>query len=270
MPGRKRSAEQKRKAHAEVQRKRRQNPENLEKDRLQKKRRRETTERTEEQSYDTERRRSRRLAEGFKAQEQEQDAARHRELRLDPDYRSKEKEKDAAHHSQLRLDPEYSAEEHGRNAAEHRKRREDPDVRREEQKKDTQRKKQEREDSKKRAAYNEKQRKLMAKRSSVSFETLLAKFHASIRETPVYICSCCGGLFYKAGTVEVKEGTFKKKKFDKFFVKSVLHVDQQMHRLCKTCHRSALANKIPKLALVNGLELPVVPEPLQVSCFYPH
>jgi len=97
-----------------------------------------------------------------------------------------------------------------------------------------------------------------------SFEKLRDKFREKIKCAPIFICSCCGGLWYKDSTTVVSEQLLKDKGCDDNLVMKVLHVKQDEHRLCGTCKKSVFGRRLPRVSLCNGLDFPEIPEVLKV------
>jgi hypothetical protein len=77
-------------------------------------------------------------------------------------------------------------------------------------------------------------------------------------------------LFYSSSTTLITEDKLiaenkkKNKKCSQEFISLILYVDQQHPRLCSTCKTAAFSNRVPKLALSNGFDFPVIPPELQV------
>lgn len=76
-------------------------------------------------------------------------------------------------------------------------------------------------------------------------------------ETPKYICLCCEGLFFHNSVVLTTEQE-----------REDLAPNQSMfttNHICTTCRKQYKSNRLPTLAVKNGLEYPVLPECLKES-----
>lgn len=103
---------------------------------------------------------------------------------------------------------------------------------------------------------------------SKTWDDAYKKYNQLIKEGPTSICSCCGGLWYQESVYNICTETLSKWKVPQDVVRAVLNKGVMKegklhHCLCKTCYRTAAKRKIPRLALVNGLEFPPVPPELQ-------
>jgi hypothetical protein len=188
---------------------------------------------------------TKRKSEAQKARERKEYAAQRRQ---NSDVREAEQQTNSQARRAARSDPQRrEQEQQARRAA-----RSDPLRREQEQRLNTQSHKRIRRDSKS------------------SYDKLFSLYKEKINESPTFICSCCGGLFYPKSTVLVPEEKLiaENKKKNKMcsaeFISSILHVQQQQHRLCSTCKTSAFSNRVPRLALCNGFDFPVIPPELQV------
>ena len=92
-----------------------------------------------------------------------------------------------------------------------------------------------------------------------SMDNFITRFHKLVFHGPLYICSCCGQLWYKH-SVSCTD-TIRKSNpatAQKYLInrKSV----QDKEWLCRTCHNYLAKNKVPPSALVNGMQFATKPE----------
>jgi hypothetical protein len=110
----------------------------------------------------------------------------------------------------------------------------------------------------------EKKRRQKAKSS---YEKLFEKYSEQIRQSPSYICSCCGGLWYENSTTITSQEELFRWGCDQDFIDTVLRVHQNQHRLCGTCKRNIAQKQVPRLCLSNGFDFPIVPSEIKVNQF---
>jgi hypothetical protein len=191
-----------------------------------------------------------------------------RKVRQNPEYRAKEKTKHAEYLRNVRENPDYRTPEKEKDAAFKRKARQNPDYRTQEKTRDAEAHSQARQDPIKRkkiiSDVTESQRK---KRKSDKFnlEYLLNEYNKRIHQSPEFICSCCGGLWYESSTKVITREQLEDKGLSASLITTVLNVNQNVHRLCGTCRGSVFQKQVPKLCLTNGFKFPDVPPELQVK-----
>jgi hypothetical protein len=114
-----------------------------------------------------------------------------------------------------------------------------------------------------------KQTSIQANRLNSVKASLVKNFETDKNEGPTYICSCCGGLWFRR-SIRKLDRTLLSQKSDKSFIdtvcKSSLHTDS-IEWLCRTCYDYVSIGETPKLALVNGLEFPTIPLELEKLSF---
>ena len=89
-------------------------------------------------------------------------------------------------------------------------------------------------------------------------EILISKFHDIVSHGPLYICSCCDQLWYKHSVSSADKVTQSNPTAERY-----LHQRKSVNNqewLCKTCRNYLLKNKVPPVALLNGMKFPVKPE----------
>ena len=90
--------------------------------------------------------------------------------------------------------------------------------------------------------------------SDKTIESLISKFHVTISESPVYICTCCNQLWYKhsvrnVSSLRQSNPDMKRYLCDEIGVNNV-------EWICTSCHRYLKKNKLPPLAVANGMIFP--------------
>jgi len=146
--------------------------------------------------------------------------------REDPEYSQREREATAFAIHEKRKDPLYAKAELKRNTELNRINRLDPTLKTPEKKRDCEAHQIRRQDPDFRTP--EKNRDATAKRQQQinlksNFEKLKEKFHVKIRNAPTFICSCCGGLWYKESTTQVTGEILKDRGCNENLISQVLH-----------------------------------------------
>jgi rubrerythrin len=100
--------------------------------------------------------------------------------------------------------------------------------------------------------------------SKSNYEKLLERYINQIRESPSYICSCCGGLWYIKSTTCASKEKLIKSGCNTDLINTVLHVNQEQHRFCATCKKSVAEMRVPRLCLSNGFDFPVLSNDVKV------
>jgi hypothetical protein len=89
----------------------------------------------------------------------------------------------------------------------------------------------------------------------------MKEYKRSIQSGPTYICSCCGGLWYKKSVQKVTTEKLRSFGADDNVVEAASELPQNgQYFLCSTCFRKVKRNKVPKAALTNGFKFPMVPD----------
>lgn len=91
---------------------------------------------------------------------------------------------------------------------------------------------------------------------------LYKNYIISINQGPTNICASCGGLFFKKSVKDIDLSKLTKKGINEDFLNKNLKKFGENTKLCHTCYNSIVKCKIPKLALINGLDFPEIPEQL--------
>jgi hypothetical protein len=116
------------------------------------------------------------------------------------------------------------------------------------------------------AKENELKKATHAKRQS-DFDNLLREYNSNIREGPTYVCSSCGGLWYRTSVCKGDIEKFHAKGCDDGIISQIFNCNgnkQKGHFFCSTCWKSVNRTipKIPKLCLTNGFSFPMIPPQL--------
>ena len=88
-------------------------------------------------------------------------------------------------------------------------------------------------------------------------ENLILKFHGIVSHGPLYICSCYQ-LWYKR-SVSLAGKLINSNPAAKRYLHQRKSVNNQ-EWLCKTCRSYLVKNKVPSVALLNGMQFPVKPD----------
>ena len=96
-----------------------------------------------------------------------------------------------------------------------------------------------------------------SKSKVLTLEELIANFHNSVSNGPIYICTCCDQLWYKhsvclADKIRASNPNAVKLLQD---ITSVNNAEW----LCHTCMKHLKSGKVPPLAVVNGMKFPEKP-----------
>ena len=89
---------------------------------------------------------------------------------------------------------------------------------------------------------------------------LIQIYENAIKDGPTYICVCCGGLFFKRSVKKFNKTDYN----DLTLLNKILNVDQvsidsEFKYICITCDKYSKSNKVPRLALSNGLKFNTIP-----------
>lgn len=85
----------------------------------------------------------------------------------------------------------------------------------------------------------------------------LRKFRAAIREELRFVCLCCGRLFFREQGIIVSQNEMES------WCKFLSETSSEQTFVCKTCRRTLLLNKMPKVSLRNNLDLAARPKFMQ-------
>lgn len=203
----------------------------------------------------------------YRQREQERNTAARQNARANPEYRQLEQNRDTAAHQEARANPEYRQREQTRNTATHQEARANPEFRTPERQRDQEAHSSKRKlPEKRRLEFDRTAEQQRKRRNQVSIEGRHQQFQKEIRDHPVHICPCCGRLMYINQTAKISLTELHQS--DEFITSIVnplissITVNDQ--RFCRTCKTNILKGKVPRLALSNGLDFPMIPPEIQV------
>ncbi|CEP08615.1 hypothetical protein [Parasitella parasitica] len=93
--------------------------------------------------------------------------------------------------------------------------------------------------------------------------SLLKKFRATVREVPVIVCACCGGLFFPSQVNQLsKMRLVEDYDLDPEFLDLVFCVPDTT-TFCVTCSKYIKKGEVPSPCLSNDLWLPPIPDSIK-------
>jgi hypothetical protein len=252
MPKKRKSEEQRKKENTEARRIAREDNERREREQ------RENTRAHRQVRADNERR----------EREQRENTRARRQVRENKERREQEQRADTDARRQVRDNEVRKKNEQRSNTKARKISREDDNVRTPERARDSQSRKDARNDPVKRRLWQDKDTEAHVgkiKKNRSNYDWLYSQYEQKIKEAPVFICSCCGGLWYKTSTSVITKEILKERGCTSAFIKTVLQVQQDEHRLCATCKKSIKSKNVPRLCLSNGFAFPNIPSVLNVT-----
>jgi hypothetical protein len=97
-----------------------------------------------------------------------------------------------------------------------------------------------------------------------NFDAMKSNYESKIKEGPTHICSCCGGLWFEYSVREYTVEMLTNKGLKAEFIDTVCYLKHEIIKLCVTCRKDIMSNKIPNLSLSNGLAFYEVPDCLKI------
>ncbi|CAF1458321.1 unnamed protein product [Rotaria sp. Silwood1] len=91
-----------------------------------------------------------------------------------------------------------------------------------------------------------------------------SNYELKIKEGPTHICSCCGGLWFEYSIKEFTVEMLRNKGLPKEFIDTVCYLENAIIKLCVTCRKDIMSNKVPNLCLSNGLAFYEIPDCLKI------
>lgn len=95
----------------------------------------------------------------------------------------------------------------------------------------------------------------------MNFE-IINKYNSKIRDGPKHICVCCGGLWFKT-QIKMYNKNLLEANYESDFINKVINekfrTSEKCIIFCTNCYLNIKKNRIPKLALWNGLDYPTPP-----------
>ena len=98
-----------------------------------------------------------------------------------------------------------------------------------------------------------------------NFDSMKSNYESKIKEEPIHIYSCCGGLWFEYSIREFTVEMLINKELEKEFIATVCYLKNTIIKLCVTCRKHILLNKVPDLCLSNGLEFYEIPDCLKIT-----
>ena len=96
-----------------------------------------------------------------------------------------------------------------------------------------------------------------------NFDSVKSNYESKIKEGPTHICSCYGGLRFEYSIRKFTVEILTNKGLEKEFIDTVCYLKNTIIKLCVTCRKYILLNKVPDLCLSNGLAFYEIPDCLQ-------
>ena len=204
---------------------------------------------------------------GFRTEENTKRADALKVARQDDGFRTEENTKRADALKVARQDDEFRTEDNKRRADAHKIQRQSHEFRTEENTKRADALKVARQDDE----FKEEERRRNTLRMHSSrdkhknnFDSMKSNYESKITEGPTHICSCCGGLWFE---YSIREFTFEmltNKGLKAEFINTVCSLKHAIIKLCVTCRKDIMLNKVPNLSLSNGLAFHEVPDCLKI------
>lgn len=91
-----------------------------------------------------------------------------------------------------------------------------------------------------------------------NMDDVIKRFHNIVSQGPLYICSCCDQLWYKH-SVSTADKISKSNPTAANCLRNRRSINNK-EWLCRTCQNYLVKNKVPPVALVNGMQFPVKPD----------
>ena len=160
---------------------------------------------------------------------------RMRERRTDDDFRLLDNRRRANSDKIERQDDEFKTEDNKRRAKAHKIERHDDEFKEDERRKNALR------------IHNNRDK------YKSNFDGMKSNYELKIKEGPTHICSCCGGLWFEYSIREFTVEMLTNKGLKKEFIDTVCYLEHTIIKLCVTCRKDIMSNRIPNLCLSKGL-----------------
>jgi hypothetical protein len=181
-----------------------------------------------------------------RTEENKKRAEAHKTERQNDEFRTGENKKRAEALKIERQSDEFRTEENKKRAKALKVARQDDEFREEERRKNTLR------------MYNSRDR------YKSNFGAMKSNYESKIKEGPTHICSCCGGLWFEYSIREYTVEMLTNKGLKAEFIDTVCYLKHAIIKLCVTCRKDIMSNKVPNLGLSNGLAFYEVPDCLKI------
>lgn len=94
----------------------------------------------------------------------------------------------------------------------------------------------------------------------ISRNLLIEEYEESIITGPKYVCVCCGLLEFQDSVEIFFENNTITELDEKVFCLKTKYFDNDYNWICKVCTKQIQDKKIPKIALSNSLDFPIIDE----------
>ncbi|CAF3286262.1 unnamed protein product [Rotaria sp. Silwood2] len=224
----------------------------------------------------------------FKTEENKRRAEAHKIERENDEFKTEENKRRAEALKIARQNDEFKTEENKRRAEAHKIERENDEFKTEENKSRAEALKIARQNDEFRTQendrrlnslkikredeeYKQEERRRNASRMRLSrdkyennFHLMKLNYESKIKEGPTHICSCCGGLWFEYSIKESTVEMLRNKGLPKEFIDTVCYLKNAIIKLCVTCRKDIMSNKVPNLCLSNGLAFYEIPDCLKI------
>ncbi|CAF1473967.1 unnamed protein product [Adineta steineri] len=181
----------------------------------------------------------------FKAQDNERRAEAYKIERQSDEFKTQENERRAEALKIERQDDEFRREENKRREEALKIARLDNEFKEEEKRKNALR------------MYNSRDK------YKNNFDAMKSNYESNIKQGPTHICSCCDGLWFAYSIREYTIDMLANKGLKTEFINTVCYLKHAIIKLCATCRKDIMSNKIPNIALSNGLTFCEIPDCLK-------
>ncbi|CAF3778192.1 unnamed protein product, partial [Rotaria sp. Silwood1] len=202
----------------------------------------------------------------FKTGENEKRAEALKISRQNDEFKTEDNKRRAEAHKIERQNDEFKTEDNKRRAEALKIERQDDEFKTEENKKRAEALKIKREEEE----YKDEERRRNALRMQNNrdkyknnFDVMKSNYELKIKEGPTHICSCCGGLWFEYSIREFTVEMLTNKGLKKEFIDTVCYLKNTIIKLCVTCRKDIMLNKVPNLCLSNGLAFYEIPDCLK-------
>ncbi|CAF4080432.1 unnamed protein product, partial [Adineta steineri] len=183
---------------------------------------------------------------GFKTEDNKRRAEAHKIERESDEFKAEDNKRRAEAHQIERQSDEFKTQDNKRRAEAHKIERQNDEFKEEERRRNALR------------MYNSRDK------YKNNFDAMKSNYESKIKEGPTHICSCCGGLWFAYSIREYTVEMLTKKGLKKEFIDKVCYLKHEIIELCATCRKDIMSNKIPNLALSNGLAFYEIPDCLKI------
>ena len=206
--------------------------------------------------------RKKRMHPEFRAQENSKRLSRKR--LADPEIQKQERMNDLLCKRNKRANTEFRIKEKNRDVAYRRAKRADSEARTIERTKDRIKKQTKTESNTPCSKTSQEMCPQNKQKYEQNIKECISHFHDVIAVGPTFVCTCCHQTWFSHSVVEItaRLSSVSIEMKDKCFTGKVSEESKEW--LCRTCLEQLKQNKIPKLAVANGLSFPTKPPELSL------